>query len=176
LEHWFVAHRRELTAYAYYLASGDKDIAEGGLGHAIEACVRHQTTTGWFHPPDRDPMPWVKTIIARRVIDGHRRHKRFLEKLPVLFDSTPVADPADVVVNAMVARQARALLQDLPPKYRAVAVLSWVDGLSVEQIAVGLGMKQSTVTTIRHRVVKKLRRELGIGRDVRGALNEGGAA
>lgn len=172
LESFFIARRHEFEGYAFLLARGDTYIAEEALGHAIEVCVRRQRTHGTLCPDDREPVPWIKTIIARRVIDGQRRHMRLLRCLPSLANRTHAADAAEEAMTAMLNGQVYAFLATLPHKHHVVAVLTWVVGLNAAEIEREVGIKRSTVTTIRQRVIVKLRRQLGAERDIRAVLNE----
>jgi RNA polymerase sigma-70 factor (ECF subfamily) len=61
-------------------------------------------------------------------------------------------------------------LADLPPEYRAAVVLSDIEGLSYEEIAVTLGIKLGTVRSRLSRARARLRESLAHHAPTRGGL------
>ena len=83
------------------------------------------------------------------------RHPVPIEQLPDIVDAGP--GPADQVVKADEAEQARDLLDLLPPAQRELLVLRVAVGLSAEETGRVLDMTAGAVRVAQHRALARLR-------------------
>ena len=70
------------------------------------------------------------------------------------------ANPAQALLAKLDQEQVAAALAELPPDYRAVATLYFIEDFSYAQIAEAVGCPIGTVRSRLHRARKMLRREL----------------
>ena len=104
---------------------------------------------------------WLYRITTNLYLDQVRRRNR------IRFDGLSEAqerrlvssepDPADAVHDALLEPRLQQALDALPPVFREVVVLRDVHGLSYDQVARTLGVKQATVRTRIHRGRARLR-------------------
>jgi len=124
---------------------------------------------------------WLHRITTNLFLDKMRRKAR------IRFDFMADDDGA-VATSASFARVERSgqpedafemghmgadiieALADLPPEYRAAVVLSDIEGLSYEEIAVTLGIKLGTVRSRLSRARARLRESLAHHAPTRGGL------
>ncbi len=108
--------------------------------------------------PDRDPLPWMRTLVINRVIDhvrqqGVRATLRSADEPP----DTAAAQPPDGLELADD-------LAALPIHERAALLLHYLEGRSVAEIAVQLAVPEGTIKTwlfrgrarLRSRVAKEI--------------------
>lgn len=95
---------------------------------------------------------WLRRIVIRRAV-RHARRRRLLEVLWLPARALP-ADPDG-------ALDAERLLASLPPRQRAVMVLTAVDGATDSEIAAELGITPASVRSHRRRARETLRRQRG---------------
>jgi DNA-directed RNA polymerase specialized sigma24 family protein len=172
LESFLRERMHSMMGYALYLSGGNVLIAEDAVAHAMDACFEHYRCEGRVAPANRDAMAWVKIIIIRKVRDGFRRERVRLQALRHL---QPVPyDPIDEAVTRAMADQAYRYLRTLKRDHM-LAVLLWAEGMDHGEIADLLDMKPSTVGTVIHRTLAKLRRHLGVDAGLRPVLGEEGA-
>ncbi|MGW4520039.1 RNA polymerase sigma factor [Amycolatopsis sp. NPDC004378] len=91
---------------------------------------------------------WVWTIAARRLVDAFRRRAHHAQPPPVAaFDVAPVPAAEDVALAVTMGDDVGDALRDLAPELRAVLQAMVLDGLSVRETAVLLGLPEGTVKT-----------------------------
>jgi RNA polymerase sigma-70 factor (ECF subfamily) len=111
--------------------------------------------------------PWLARIAVNQSIDRYRRIKRRRASFTPLEDG----DRHETLAAADVSPERRALsgqigdriaraLEGLPETQRAVFVLRHYEEMSLEEIAVTLGLALGTVKSSLHRAVHGLRRRL----------------
>jgi len=101
---------------------------------------------------------WLWTIAARRLIDALRRRARE-SRLPVLPE--PVVPAAEeLVLRDVVGDEMGAALRRLAPELRQVLQAMVLDGLTVRETAVLLGIPEGTVKTRARRARIALREAL----------------
>jgi RNA polymerase sigma-70 factor, ECF subfamily len=88
-------------------------------------------------------------MIARGSVKGDARHERLLEKYPAIDEAVR---PAAVVDTDRL----HTCLEKLPPKERAVVVLTFYAERSGDEIAVEVGATPGNVRVIRHRAMSRL--------------------
>ena len=109
---------------------------------------------------DGSAAGWIWTIAARRLVDAVRRRARETQLPPVAL-SLPVAPAAeDEVVDAVLGDAMGAALRRLSPDLREVLQAMVLDGLTVRETAVLLGVPEGTVKTRARRARIALREAL----------------
>ncbi|MDS0137610.1 MULTISPECIES: RNA polymerase sigma factor [unclassified Amycolatopsis] len=104
---------------------------------------------------------WVWTIAARRLVDAFRRRAHHAQPPPeVALDAAPVLAAEDVALAATVGDELGSALRDLAPELRAVLQAMVLDGLTVRETAVLLGLPEGTVKTRARRARIALREAL----------------
>lgn len=118
------------------------------------------------------PSTWLYTIASRtcqrmeRRRAGEPRHMRRLDQELPSGDRTVVDLPADGetplewVERRDVQQAVRRAIDSLPLHFRLPLVLKEIEGLSVEDVAKILGVKEATVKTRLHRARLQVREEL----------------
>ncbi|WP_033342178.1 RNA polymerase sigma factor [Catenuloplanes japonicus] len=113
-----------------------------------------------LRPGDDGPLGWLWTIAARRLVDALRRQGRRRET-PADVLPTPLAPGADEEALAgAVGDEVGAALADLAPELRAVLRAMVLDGLTVRETAVLLGLPEGTVKSRARRARAALREAL----------------
>lgn len=103
---------------------------------------------------------WLWTIAARRLVDAFRRRARDL-RLPQIAAATQSAPAAeDEVLAGMVGDPMAEALRRLAPELREVLQAMVLDGLSVRETSVLLGVPEGTVKTRARRARIRLREAL----------------
>jgi RNA polymerase sigma-70 factor (ECF subfamily) len=108
---------------------------------------------------------WLWTIAARRLVDRFRTRARQAPTLSALpADARPGSEPTvpaaeDEVVDRLLDDPVAGAVRDLAPELRAVVQAMVLDGLSVRQTSVLLGVAEGTVKT-RARRARLLLREV----------------
>jgi RNA polymerase sigma-70 factor (ECF subfamily) len=98
--------------------------------------------------PLREPRAYLATVARRLLINQLRRQsleQAYLAALAAL-PEPQAPSPEQQLVILQALQELDALLDGLPPKVRAVFVLSQVDGLTYAAIAEELGMGLRSVT------------------------------
>lgn len=103
---------------------------------------------------------WVWTIAARRLVDALRRRARE-GRLPLAALAAPDAPAAeDEALEALLGAELDSAVRLLSPDLRAVLQAMVLDGLTVRETAVLLGVPEGTVKTRARRARIALRRAL----------------
>ncbi|MGW0873362.1 RNA polymerase sigma factor [Streptomyces sp. NPDC002740] len=102
---------------------------------------------------------WLWTIAARRLVDAFRRRAHHAEPPPAA--AVPDAAPAEEeALSATVGGDVGDALRCLAPELRQVLQAMVLDGLSVRETAVLLGLPEGTVKTRARRARIAMRRAL----------------
>jgi RNA polymerase sigma-70 factor (ECF subfamily) len=103
---------------------------------------------------------WLWTIAANRLVDAFRRRARQerVPAVPLVPRTAPAAE--DEVMATRVDQDLEQALLRLPPELRQVLQAMVLDGLSVRQTSVLLGMPEGTVKTRARRARIALREAL----------------
>jgi RNA polymerase sigma-70 factor (ECF subfamily) len=98
------------------------------------------------------------TIAARKVADAQRSAVRAPQLTDEIPDSVDLArGPAETAVHTEEARQAWALVAELPERMREIIVLRVAVGLSAQETADALGMTAGAVRVAQHRALQSMR-------------------
>jgi RNA polymerase sigma-70 factor (ECF subfamily) len=91
---------------------------------------------------------WVWTIAVRRLVDAFRRRAHHAQPPPVMaLDTAPVPGAEEEALAATVGDEVGDALRALAPELRAVLQAMVLDGLTVRETAVLLGLPEGTVKT-----------------------------
>ncbi len=102
---------------------------------------------------------WLWTIAARRLVDAFRRRAHHAEPPPAaVSDAAPAAE--EEALAATVGGEVGDALRCLAPELRQVLQAMVLDGLSVRETAVLLGLPEGTVKTRARRARIVMRRAL----------------
>ena len=108
-----------------------------------EAFVKAHLRWGRISKYD-DPIGWVRRVAINHVRDDHRRSGR--KRLAI----SRLGREDDGSVTTPEIDEFDRLLALLPKQQRAVTALFYVEGLSIEEIAVALGIASGTVKSHLH--------------------------
>ncbi len=103
---------------------------------------------------------WLWTIAARRLIDAFRRRARAAQVPPALAPAESVPGADEEALNSTVGDDLGDALRRLAPELRAVLQATVLDGLTVREAAVLLGVPEGTVKTRARRARIALREAL----------------
>lgn len=103
---------------------------------------------------------WVWTIAARRLVDAFRRRARDAQLPPAAMPAPTVPAAEDLVLQATVGDELGEGLRRLAPELRQVLQAMVLDGLTVRETAVLLGLPEGTVKSRARRARIALREAL----------------
>ncbi len=103
---------------------------------------------------------WVWTIAARRLVDALRRRNREAQLPFAAMSALAMPAAEDEVLDAMLGDAMGAALRQLAPDLRQVLQAMVLDGLTVRETAVLLGVPEGTVKTRARRARIALREAL----------------
>ena len=157
-EHAFRQLVERYQERAFWVARGMLGNAEDARDVAQEAFLRVHRSLARFDT-QRKFYTWLYQIVVNLCIDHMRKGKK---RKGVALDSVgdvagPEAGPCSLEGQELKARVARTL-DALPPKYKAVMVLSDLQGIGAKDIAEMTGTTHATVRW-RHHKARKLFRE-----------------
>jgi RNA polymerase sigma-70 factor (ECF subfamily) len=167
-------HRDRLWAVALR-TTGDPEEAADALQDALMSAYRRAEG----YRGDAAVTTWLHRIVVNAALDRlRRRRSRAADPLPDDLDghagrgdartSTPdTEDPVEAAIRADRRREVLAALRTLPPDQRAALVLVDMEGHSVEEAAVILGVPSGTVKSRCSRGRARLLPLLGGNRDGR---------
>lgn len=143
-------HPRLVGLVALYV--GDQHVAEDIAQEALVRLHLH-----WERVGGLDSLhAWLSTVAINLARSWWRRRYAELRantKVAARADEPPGAEAADV----LVVRQA---VRALPPRQRAVVVLRFYAGLSVDETATALRCRPGTVKSLTHHAIERLRRDV----------------
>ena len=105
-------------------------------------------------------LGWLWTIAARRLVDAYRRRTREARLPPAAFAPEVVPAAEDEVLRGTVGDEMGAALRRLAPELRQVLQAMVLDGLTVRETALLLGLPEGTVKTRARRARIALREAL----------------
>ena len=145
------AHHDDMARIAYFVC-GDLDIAEEAEQSAWTVAYRRLKD---LRDPDR-LRPWLMAIAANEARQIARsRHRRTVREISVADPSRP----RDIDQAAMI--DLGEALARLDPKDRAIVGLRFVGGFESAEIGRAIGMTASGVRVRLHRLLERLRKDLG---------------
>ena len=108
--------------------------------------------------PGGSAAGWLWTIASRRLVDAMRRQGRRLEKPAAALPTLSVPAAEEDALSGTVGDELGAALAELAPELRAVLRAMVLDGLTVRETSVLLGVPEGTVKS-RARRARTLMRE-----------------
>lgn len=141
-----------------------------GSHHQAEDLVQEtlaKVYARWRRPFGRidNPAAYAQTTLIRTFLGGRRRRGSDEQSYAEVPDQ-PVADPA---AGADVRLSLREVLAELPAPDRAVLVLRYLEDLSVDEVAVRMGVSPGAVRNRSMRALERIRGlvddSLTIGKD-----------
>ncbi|GAA1644165.1 RNA polymerase sigma factor [Actinoplanes couchii] len=119
-------------------------------------------SAGSFAPEgvDGSAVGWLWTIAAHRLIDAFRRRARQAQKPPIALSETVAPAAEDEVLAGRVGHELEQALLELPAEARQVLRAMVLDGLSVRETSLLLGIPENTVKTRARRARIALREAL----------------
>jgi RNA polymerase sigma-70 factor, ECF subfamily len=156
----FAVHARELFGYACVLTRGDRALAEDLVQGGFEAAAWAWDTLRCLGEEQR--RAWLRTTVANIAVSGFRREAAWRDRLPrieAMYRKVPV-DVPEVAYTSIVLQRCWQIINDMPERQHAVAVLRWQQGMKQAEIAAALGMTEKTVsvhlTHARRRLITQL--------------------
>ncbi len=170
----FRAHAGGLFGYACVLARGDRALGEDLVQAAFEAAGRAWQVLRCLAEEQR--CGWLRATLANIAVSGFRRDAAFRDRLPRIearYRKTQADTPAEAF-SSIVLQRCWQVIEGLPDRQQAVALLRWQQDMKESEIAAALGMAEKTVSTHVHRARRKLIAQLGpdypfAGDDLEGA-------
>jgi RNA polymerase sigma-70 factor (sigma-E family) len=145
----FLAERGTALLRAAALLAGSRDAGEDLLQTALERMLKN------WRRIDGNPEGYLRRTIYNLAADGWRRQRTWRDRLPLLrlsaggvMDGTEAVDLRD---------QLTRLLDQLPPRQRAVIILRHWEQLSEAETAELLGCSTGTVKAANWKGMRRLR-------------------
>jgi RNA polymerase sigma factor (sigma-70 family) len=130
-----------------------------GDHHAAEAAVQDTLLAAWTGAaairPGSSLRSWLLAVLMNQCRKQQRSWTRWLRRHAGW--TPPAPDPPDPRLDAL-----RVALDEVPPAARAVVVLRYLDGRTVEDCAAILGIPAGTVKSRCHHALAHLRRRISI--------------
>jgi RNA polymerase sigma-70 factor, ECF subfamily len=157
----FTAHARNMFGYACVLTRGDRALAEDLVQAAFEAAAQAWPVLEYLAEEQR--RGWLRRTLANIAVDGFRRETALRDRLPRIEARYRKiqADPSEQVFSSIALDRCWQVIQGLPERQHAVALLRWQLDMKESEIATVLGMTEKTVSVHLHRVRHKLITQLG---------------
>src|SRR5262245_7473240 len=123
-------------------------VDDGALAEDIlqEVLFRIYRKLGWLREPALF-RPWCYRIATREVYRRLKREKRWSASLhdPGLLDAVEAPPPGEAEIDQGLLARLPALLRAVSPGSRAVLVLHYQNQLTLDEVAVALGVPVGTV-------------------------------
>jgi RNA polymerase sigma factor (sigma-70 family) len=157
----FSAQARDLFGYACALTRGDRALAEDLVQAAFEAAGRVWPELRCLAEEQR--QGWLRRTLANIAVNGFRREAAFRDRLPRIeaVYRKIQASPPEQAFSSIALERCWRIIQGMPERQHAVALLRWQLDMKESEIAAALGMAEKTVSTHLHRARRKLITQLG---------------
>lgn len=162
----FRAYARDLFGHACVLTRRDRAMAEDLVQAAFEAAAEAWQILGDLTEEQR--RGWLWRTLANIAVDGFRRETAFRDRLPriealyrKIQADPPEQAPPEQVLSSIALERCWRIIQGLPQRQHAVALLRWQLDMKESEIAQVLGMDEKTVSVHLYRVRRKLIGQLG---------------
>ncbi len=157
----FTAHARDLFGCACVLARGDRALADDLVQAAFEAAGRAWWSLRCLAGDQR--RGWLRATLTNIAVSGFRRDAAWRVRLPRVearYRKTPADTPAGAF-SSMVLHRCWQIIQGMPERQHAVALLRWQQDMKESEIAAASGIAEKTVSVHLCRARRKLIAQLG---------------
>ena len=162
----FNADARDLFGHACVLTRGDRAMAEDLVQAVFEAAAGDWQVPGDLTEEQR--RGWLWRTLANIAVDGFRRETAFRDRLPrieapyrKIQADPPEQAPSEQPLSSIALERCGRIIQGLPQRQHAVALLRWRLDMKESEIAQVLGMDERTVRVHLQRVRRAVGRETG---------------
>ena len=181
----FRAYARDLFGYACVLTRRDRAMAEDLVQAAFEAAAEAWHVLGDLTEEQR--RGWLWRMLASIAVDGFRRETAFRDRLPrieALYQkiqadhpeqAPPEYAPPEQTLSSVALERCWRIIEGLPQRQHAVALLRWQLDMKEAEIAQVLGMDEKNVSVHLYRVRRKLLLQVGTDHPFDGDDPEGAA-
>ena len=181
----FRADARDLFGYACVLTRRDRAMAEDLVQAAFEAAAEAWHVLGDLTEEQR--RGWLWRMLASIAVDGFRRETAFRDRLPrieALYQkiqadppeqAPPEQAPPKQALSSIALERCWRIIQGLPQRQHAVALLRWQLDMKEAEIAQVLGMDEKNVSAHLYRVRRELLLQVGTDHPFDGDDPEGAA-
>ncbi len=176
LEACFRAHARYLYGRACVLTGGDQALAHDLVQAAFEAAA--MTWQALRNLAEEQRRNWLYQTMANIAVTGFRREEAFrdrLSRIEHLYRKVQV-DPLEQAFSPIMLERCWQVIQGLPERQHAVAMLGWGLDMKQNEIAAVLDMAEKTVSVLLSRVRHKLLAQLGGDYPFDGGTPEGASS
>jgi RNA polymerase sigma-70 factor (ECF subfamily) len=166
LSRCFAAHASELYGYACVLVREDRALAEDLVQATFEAAGRAWRVLQGL--ADEQRREWLRSTLAHLAASGFRREAAFRDRLPRIearYRKT-LADPSEQAFSSIALERCWRIIQEMPERQHAIALLRWQLDMKEAEIAVVLGIAEKTVSAQLHRARRKLIAQLGLDHQI----------
>ena len=156
LSAFFAAHDRWLFGHACVRTRGDRELAADLVQDTFEAAARAWATLRGH--ADGRRRAWLLGTLANKNISEFRRKEAFRRRQPdIQARYQPAApDTAAQALSAIALERAQEIIEEMPPRQRAIALMRWRDRMKAAEIAAALGVAEGTVHAHLHAARGKL--------------------
>ena len=156
LSAFFAAHDRWLFGHACVRTRGDRELAADLVQDTFEAAARAWATLRGH--ADGRRRAWLLGTLANKNISEFRRKEAFRRRQPdIQARYQPAApDTAAQALSAIALERAQEIIEEMPPRQRAIALMRWRDRMKASEIAAALGVAEGTVHAHLHAARGKL--------------------
>ena len=176
LEACFRAHARHVFERACVLTRGDEALAHDLVQAAFEAAAMNwQALQGRAEEQRRN---WLDRTMANIAVNGFRREAAFRERMPrleYLYRRVQV-DPLEQAFSSIMLERCWQVINGLPERQHAVAMLRWGLDMKQNEIAAVLNMAEKTVSVHLSRARRRLLTQLGEDYPLDGGAPEGASS
>ena len=136
-------------------------LADDLVEAAFEAAGRSSCTVRCLAEDRR--RGWLRATLANIAISGFRRDAALRDRLPRIearYRGSPPDTPGQAL-SSIVLERCWKIIEGMPERQHAVALLRWQQDMKEGEVAVALGMAEKTVSAHLHRARRMLMAQLG---------------
>ncbi|GAB7037162.1 MULTISPECIES: sigma-70 family RNA polymerase sigma factor [Catenuloplanes] len=157
LEDLHAVHADPLFWFLLKLAKGERQLAEDQLQETMLRAWRNMDDV----PEGRESQRrWLFTVARRVAIDAARARASRLTEVGTM-DLTWIPDEVDPTEAVVAGETVRAALPRISAEHRTILVALYIDGLTIGEVAAGLGIAEGTVKSRAHYGLRALRAAIG---------------
>lgn len=157
----FAVHARDLFGYACVIARGDRAQADDLVQASFEAAARNWWTLTCLTEDQR--RGWLRKTVANIAVSAFRRDAAFrarLARIEARYRRSE-ADTAADALSSITLERCWQIINAMPVRQHAVALLRWQQDMKEGEIAAVLGMSEKTVSVHLHQARRKLIAQVG---------------